>query len=521
MNPRSKAIAAVHNASQLAQVQAVPHDHAPMRLPTLPNIERTSVLQFTENLTMTVPSGQTRCVMLLRTPDTGVWVQEGQLASQQSSRFWTASFVALPLPHEAGESIGTLPFFNAERSYTFNVVNNDSSEVSPAAWLRNYPLGCDRQNSIWFYHPGNGNTFGVRADLTESLSTGAWKFVFDYTPDFSTSNTFNRSFGATANGNRIYGGSKSEGGWYRLSSITCTTTASSFCEISALSFGVCTGGNLDAPSPLGTTAPIWVPGDRQITASIAPYVFSRTRATAKAALFQNATAALYKDGTVQAFHLPVEDAGLFNSTFNDDFPAKQATLSPINRYYGLMEKGFYGFTRPDGSSQAFRDWTVSFQFAGGTDMEQYVFQLDAFDYVDVVRFTDLADPAAGPGGGGTTIGVTVDTHVEFRNTTSLWPTAVAHTPVEQWHAAQVTLADIPNFYENPVHLATIARLAYQAARWAAPIVAPYAKQALRTLVVKGANKALAVLPRQQLDPRPPPQSKPKPKAKNRPARKKK
>lgn len=472
---------ATASASRLAQVQAVPHDFPPHRLPTYPAIERTSTLKFTYNATTVVPATSSRYAMLIRAPVSQLWLSSVARAAPKGAQYYNNSGLNIALPSNTGESVDLSSIFKGDTSYSLNTVDT--------AIMANYPYAVDRNNDVWFYAPANGTQFGMRLVMSPGVTTGNWGFVFDYSPDLTLQSTTTVIIGSGATGNNIQGFSSTAAGWLRLRSISCGASAGANSTITQVWVGISTEGTF-APANGANLTPFWEPAAVPSELNRAPMVYSNTRATAVAALFQNVTAVLNKEGTVTAGRFPVPETGAFSGAFlATGFDSQQATLAAEERYFGMLEKGFYMFARPDELSSDFFDWTDT------ATTSKAVVRMDAAAYYYIVKFTDLA----GTTGNESNLAITMDTHVEFRNTTALWPTEVSRTPLEEWHRAQVALAAIPCFYENFIHISEIAALARAAAQWATPIVMPYAKTAGKKLIAAAANAAYKKLnaPKQQ------------------------
>jgi hypothetical protein len=205
--------------------------------------------------------------------------------------------------------------------------------------------------------------------------------------------------------------------------------------------------------------PAFVPPELQN--STLPYTNSRQ--TASSALFTNVSTVMSKEGTVQCARVPTRSLDPFV-----DFSTMSAftAIHPKEKYFGPMEMGLYAFTLPDKASEEFVD-SYDDNYLGGTTA---CVDLANLDYASLILFTDI-------GGDSTTLAVTLDYHLEFRTSSMLFPVGFSTLRLEDYHVSQMALARMGTFFENPVHLSSIASMVMGAVRSLAPIVAPYALQA--------------------------------------------
>jgi hypothetical protein len=194
--------------------------------------------------------------------------------------------------------------------------------------------------------------------------------------------------------------------------------------------------------------------------------YSATRATASSVLLSNVSQVMSKEGTVSAARMPTSVPYAFNPTLWAGF----SKVHPKDRYFGALENGLYCYTLPDTHSEEFLDSVGS----SPTYADPIgIVDLRSFGYVYAIICSDLDDTA------GTSLAVTLNRHLEFRTSSRLFPTNFAKYTLEQYHTAQMALAQLGCFTENPVHVAAIARMVAQAARVAWPYVRPYAISAAR------------------------------------------
>jgi hypothetical protein len=378
------------------------------------------------------------------------------------------------VPNNKGESLSLIPMFQLESA----TATSWNLTVNGTDFLPNYPLAVDSTNGVWFYYPSGGSAFLVELDTTINLSGGPLTWTFETCQNFSSSNikTFTVQGGTTGD---IMGAAVTAAvlpdvhGFIRPVLITCTGDIVGDGLIEAIRIGVATNGTLTVPQSAATgtaytpTAFFAPPPDTEsIKTAVAPY--SDSRVAAVSVLFMNETREFGKEGHVNGLRVNLRTASsIFSPTMYTTYDTLYANTAEKDKYGGKLQEGLYMFCRPDEASLQFRDWTSY----GASATAGSVIRLDAFDFVDIIRFTDRNSAED------TNLTAVTTYHLEWLNTTPLWPSGVQRMPYESWRQAIATLSEINHYTENPIHLRDIMRRVGQALRWAAPIVAPYAKQA--------------------------------------------
>lgn len=487
--------------SDLAKTVVDPHDHKPVRLPTFPNIERTSILPFVSTTQSVVSASGTSLAMLCRSPVAPLWFTQTNTHAGSSDFAFTMGSSTFRIPLMAGEQFDLR-----------NVMIGKPNTGITGTWPWWYGLAVDRNNEYWFWAPAGMTVYTVLY-LSAGVGSGAWTLEYEYTQGFQTSDT--SRVGVTvaySGGSLVSSGITSTGFFFRPLLLVCNTTSTDVVSVtnitvksstnSASAFLPGTPVAITALAPLLRTAPEF---------SLAPKIYSSCRLNACSALFQNTTAVLSKEGSVEAVIVSSSavDPPVLSATF--DYTSMASDIAASCRYTGLLEKGFYTFSLPDVKASTFRDCGQLGADGGITQL----LNLDSFDYLNIMRFTDYSSPA-------TNLLVTVDVHHEFRNTSMLWPVGFSTIPLEEWHKAQIVVQGMLPFFENPTHLMAIANLARAAAIRLYPIVRPVATAALaaaRDKVLSMAAGALRTRMGQTQVPLRPSASKgkpkPKPKARSR------
>lgn len=446
------------DAARIAQTIVDPHDHKPLRMPTFPNVERTSILPFMATTNVVVPQSNSQIGFVCRSPVAPVWIASNFTGTYlQFSYALGASSVAVPTA--VGESLDLSSMMTGQM------------DVMSVGWAGYYGVGIDEFGNTWYYAHNGGIPYVVLT-TTAVISSGTWTLDFEYCTAASTSAALRSAVTGAFSSSYIEFPLNKSGAWWRPLGVSCkngvTPTA---LNITSVVCGQRGGGTYVAPTPTSFVGmqPLFITPPEFVNA---PIIYSGCRVTATSVLFQNTTAVLNKEGTVECFlgtnsatnPMPVFDPSAMAAAFTN----YQSDVAPSVRYLGLLEKGMYTFTIPDGLSTTFRDCAIK---TTGAYSCVPVFHLDSFDYINMFRFTDYSL-------GDTVLSVSLDSHHEWRNTNMLWPVGYSVVPLEEFHRSQIVLASLPPFYENFTHLTAIASLARAAAMRLAPIVLPIARVAL-------------------------------------------
>lgn len=466
--PYTKVNQAMAGHSAIAQTIAVPHEHKPQRLPTFPNLERTAAIATIATGTSGVTGGTVREFALMRSPTYPLWTL--------SAASTGAASVYYKRDGQFGKltSVGDTVVFANDCYSGFGYAGADTTWTS--SYSQKYPQ-CVLSDGRVFLKTATAGFTAVM--FTCSNFVGAIDIDVESWDGSETTN-YNTLSSVTVAGSPAIISLSLFGPWFRIVSMTLHgLTSGSPSDLTDLRVGISSGGTLTVP--LGTGVQFFGPvfSTPEYTTASVPYASSR--ANAAAVLFSNVTAVLDKDGTVTAARVPrvachpwegtAAALGTYDSTIN--------AVYPKDRYFGPLEKGLYTYTLSDAAVEAFHDYTNDIVGAPPR------FYGDSYDYVTLIQFRDL-------GGNGSTMAITLDTHLEFRSSSMLFPVGFSNTQLEVYHSAQMALAQLGVFFENPTHLSTIIGLVRSAVMRLAPIVAPYAKQAVRA----GAEKLLDMAAKQ-------------------------
>lgn len=483
--PYSKVRNAIAGLDRLAQTIAVPHDHAPIRLPTFPNLERTGVLQFMQTDTISTSGGTEGAVVLVRSPTYPLWAK--QLPS--ATTFMSYAVATLYNTIEVGL---------AAQAYPLPPLRYGAPSGSVQAWLDKWVFGIDSADRALVYIPPYA-TACVSLTVSGIVATNVELDCLFYASNQISADIV-EPVGVTlvASNGKDFASANISGGFLVPLTVRYTAAPTVAGTIAALLVGYASGGTFGAPSgSIGqpTMLPLFKPAE--FTNSIVPY--RSTRCIAASVLLSNATRTLEKEGTVLAARLSSRHYGFVEATGN-----RTAVYSahPKERYYGLLEKGIYAFTLPDAESEKFGDHVI---VNNDGNLFQPAIRIDSLGYFSSILIQDLDGSAS------TTLAVTLDYHIEFRTSSMLFPLGFASTSLESYHGAQMALAQLGTFFENPLHLGAIAALVKAAVSKALPVVAPYAIGAAKSLGTLALDAAIKKFkPQTQATlvvPRPPPRPK--------------
>lgn len=468
-----KVNSAVSAYSTLVQTIAVPHERKPMRVPTFPNVERTSILSFTTTTTTSVPAWPGKpqvSAIVARDPAVPLWLRRfGTPLGGYHAVGWTCD-AALPNSRSTVALVDPMLKRPAEylvalggRACNFNGYGRSAVDGSSWAYLPAGMIGiCILQ------------TTGDASAFTGSM-------VFQYTTSFDLDNIASVTVATTAGVNFVQAQLSVSGVFWRPVLLSSTAGAVAAQAISKIRCYTLTAGTLAVPLPCPNA--FLDAAEQPPEATVAPAVYNACRLNAVGVLFSNSTAVLSKEGTAEGVLLT--NAGSDPNNYLGDvyFSDLSLNVTAKNRYFGLLEKGLYTYALPDNRSAAFTQAAVTVADPAGTVIP--VFTLGGLDYVNLICFTDYGAPD-------TTLAITIDRHIEFRNSTMLWPIGFSMVPLEDWHRSQIALQELGVFFENWIHLATIANLARAAAMRVAPYLIKYGRPVATAALSAAKDKVMSM-----------------------------
>ncbi len=475
----------------LARQIALPHEYEPERLPSFPALERTAKLGFNQPVSVSVPASTTTKFSLFR---------------QAAYPFWGT---------QATTSTETyLVTYDFAQGYGVTTANFETNfPVTQVSYVTNKNVGA---SATQLGMAGvAGNAVFPHPILAIDVNTGPLPWV--YTPNTSDTRVvvaFNSAPNAIVNFNLTYEiwdspgelhiatGTASTSGtnlgtelsislaadaWIRPKAVTVQSNSLTDAAIVLRAFVIVSNGSLSY-TPTSTTA-----GSYAVTSAtktlftplVSPSEFTNsqlpwysTRTTAAAVLATNVTSVLNKAGTVLAGRVSpqvISPWAVTNSYVN--------TLHPAEKAYLPMETGLYTYCPPSTDLVNFWDYTLPTN--SGTVTATPIFRLDNDSLVNHFFLTS--------GSNASTLAFNVDWHIEFRTSSALFDVGMSTVTLETLHQAQIALASVGFFFENPEH-SKILESILGAIRSYAPSLASAINPVLGEMAHKGVDFILSKLP---------------------------
>ncbi len=456
--------------TDLAKTVALPGDHHPLRLPTYPNLERTAVVHFSRNTTITSSSTNIAAVTLLRNPVFPVW------AAFNPSSAAASAYVSLTPP-------GTIEFSAAPNNQTVEfsgwTVGAPTGAGASSEYVKRFVVACDAAQRMGFWYPG-GNAATLSVNVSATTGVAGEVDLAIYSAEWNLNSTATSSWEPYTKTMTLTAGiatSITEGSGFVVPLRFRIASSSAAGSIDLINFGYfSSGGSLGAPTGTMSTGyyPLFDP--TEFTNSAVPYVASRV--TASSLLCSNVTSVLNKEGTILGARLSTR----IGSPYSRD-PTTVSSVNPNERYFGPLETGAYAFTLSDAESEVFQDCVYN----AGTSISPVwkpLFRFQEIGYYTQLFFNDLDSAAA------TTMAVSLHQHLEFRTASSLFPLDYSPYPLEEYHRAQLVLARLGTISENPIHIAAIASAVAKAASQLLPYAMPVLNDVAARYLVPGANRLL-------------------------------
>lgn len=449
----------------LAKSIALPGEHAPVRFPSFPALERTAVMGFSTPVTGSVSTTVTKA-LVMRQATYPMWFDQ---TFSGSWTYWiTTKTEALQanVANLIDLTLKVVPqvIYAGQGATTPTDFTQVAVPVDTATLLANGPfLGVDHETGPqpWVYVPA-GCTFSVCVSHNDAGIATPIKVAFTYDawqePGAYSSFPWQLAqIDASKSGGFAAITASSTGQWYRVSSITVnsSTTFPNLLNFSVHCFvsnyvptyvpSATTAGTLVYNAPVATTnmlLPIASPPE--FANSSLPY--ESTRTTAVGALFTNVTKALNKEGTVMWGRLAPQTinvwrAGLTNVT----------GLHPSEKAYLPLETGAYTYVPPSTDMAVFWDYTIPIGvYPSPTGTRFPIIRLDNTSLVNAGFFSDPD--------GGTNLAITADWHFEFRTTSALFSIGLSGTTLESFHQAQLSLVEAGFFFANETHKSILSKI---------------------------------------------------------------
>jgi hypothetical protein len=467
--------AAMKGVMALARTIAVPREFPALRVPSYPELKRTAVLPFTRtgNVSLTT---QSTAVAVMRNPVYPAWMESVPTISTATS-YWLQ-----------GDSPGAggAPAYAMVLTPEYWTAQGGIGAVNDRVW----PVGRDSTGRVWAYVPYSANNAlsGYQPTVSISFAAAVSGAVLNMQLEHMTSvgKVTQVEYSTTA-----YSGSLQEvplastlgttslngPSWFRVAEITYTNYSGSL-DINTVKMGIATG----APSSSSLSAPATLSGTGMADVSMWPlaqppefYVsnepYFKVRGTAVGLLLSNVTSVLNQEGSIRAVRIPTEDFDWSRQPYNSD---RFKSANPVEVFAGKLAKGCYSYTLSDSQSEDFRNVVSDIAFSSvysNNAKRVPAFLVDSFSYVNVIQLQDTNTTTI------TNLQYVLDNHIEFVTSSALFNLDHSRITLEDYHRAQMVLAEKGVFFENPVHLAAIASMIAGAVRAMYPVIKPLLYQA--------------------------------------------
>jgi hypothetical protein len=422
---------------QVCKSICLPADQGPVRLPTYPAVERTSVLALNATTTINVPAAGRRGI-LFRHSTMPLWLESDIGVKYAWSAVWS-----LAGGNHGDFDVGLAPYLVTAGN--FGPVDGCSISGSadfpgpcPMGELDSLPaIYVAKRCQVEFLIRGSavgGNTARLTLRITNygggiqqvtvnaTSSAYGWYAIYTVNETCFIAPTRLDCFGSAATPISVFAVSHNG-----AIGVTGTPGLTGSVNVLLTDFNPLADATVMLPT---LTAPAQ-------DISIVP--FSNTRTTACAALFTNVTKALNKEGTIMA--------GRFNPQVQNVFdvgPIEYSNLTPMEKYFYGLEGGFYTYTPLSTNVEEFSNDIH-------TKLPVFIALTPSFPILhlgrnSMVNCFQFSDPD-----GGTALAVNLDWHVEFRNSSVLWPVGISAMSLEQAHQAQLVLLETGCFFDNINH----------------------------------------------------------------------
>lgn len=484
----------------LARQIALPHEHAPLRFPSFPALERTAVMGFNAPAQVNLPANTPVKFLVTRQAAYPVWADQTIDACGMRVAWQTTSTL------QNGGNDTTMFYETAAlNGVNVTVQSQSSNRVGTSADcfggypLESPPLGVDARtggSTPYAYVPAGWSAMVVVSGVNLPFATGPCSAVVNFDMWMAPGETSTQLVtlgGHVASQYSMSGtltATPTGGRWLRPSSVVVTTSGSAFdwpdsVVVSLLTSSVpmnFTNGNTTwgAVTKSGSASPsvglLPLVSPVEFFNSTLPWLATRT--TAASLLLTNVSQVLTKAGTVLAGRVSpnVISPWVVSSAYvNNLHPAEKAFLP--------LETGFYTYCPPSTDMAEFWDYaSVSNSGFSGTTSPGNVHPLYRLDNDAMVNVAFLTAGATAE-----QVAANVDWHIEFRTSSALFQVGLCSMTLETLHSAQIVLAMGGFFFENNWHKRILDKIIS-----GAKAIAPYAYTALSAVnpaaakVVRGA-----------------------------------
>ncbi len=475
----------------LARQIALPHEHEPERLPSFPALERTAKLGFNQPVSVTVPASTTTKFSLFRQAAYPFW---GTQSSASTETYFATYDFAQGYGVTAANFEENFPVTQVSFVTTKSVTaSNTQLGVTGASGNTVFPypiLAMDAATGTvpWIYTPKNSDTRVVVAFNASPNNSVNFNFTYEIWDSPGEAHTASvTALTAGTNLGAEMSISINADGWIRPMAITVQAASLTAGAVVLRAFVIVSSGSLSYTASTTTVGSYTVTSATKtlFTPLVTPSEFTNsqlpwysTRTTAVAVLATNVTSVLNKAGTVLA--------GRVSPQVNSPWAVTSSyvnTLHPAEKAYLPMETGLYTYCPPSTDLANFWDYTLPTD--SGNLTATPVFRLDNDSLVNHFFLTS--------GSNASTLAFNVDWHIEFRTSSALFDVGMSTVTLETLHQAQIALASVGFFFENPEH-SKILESILNAIRTYAPAIAAVVNPVLGEVAHRGVDLILSKLP---------------------------
>lgn len=471
----------------LAKQMALPHEFGPERFPSFPALERTALMAFNYPTTAALAANTPVKFMCSRQATYPVWGES------------TVNGIATLATYKAEISAATAAtsvIFDSLMLSDWAVSNRIASGTAIGVAGANPPLvpyqlfGVDNScgNSPFVYVPNNytmSHVIAALAPVTNAATTVVtyeiWSSPGEVYRAAGTGSISAGNTGGLGNGPAAVVGPC----WVRPVSFALNfAVATSIVQQFTVSFVVSTAGVTYATSavtmgqitPVGGGVTGFGPICWPVEFANSTLPWYSTRTTAAAFLGTNVSQILNKGGTVLAGRVApqVFNPWLVTSSYIN-------ALHPAEKAFLPLETGVYTYAPPSTDLADFWDYTLN--TSGGAPAAP-VYRLDNTSLVNIMFLTATAVTEQ--------LAINVDWHIEFRTSSALFPIGLSAVTLETLHQAQIALASVGFFFENPEHKQILSRVIAAAKKYGPSvlsIVSPMAGRFVKDYIMPRQNKS--------------------------------
>ncbi len=428
-----------------------PELHDPIRLPSYPVIERTSVLGFNVPASVELPGEETR-MLITRQPVFPVW------ADQQATGFVNgATWRSTTLPASGGAPAVVNVDFVRNFDATFTGTRMPGIPAAPSIgvaggatgvlpYSSNAPLVGVTADRNYIYVPANylvavvaGNYTGTSAAATTASIT-----LLERVTDEDARSSVALTVSASKTAGEVSLPASSVDRWFSVVDMTLQAAASLtinesyFVTIMAVGgtytyASSSTGGDhgtvtVTAANVIGML-PLAMAPDFGVTS--VPWRACRT--TAMGVALTNISPVLVKSGSILAGR--VDPLRLWPWSLAK---GNVANLHKADKCLSSLQNGFYTYVPPSTDVAGFEDYT---EINDRQTSIMPVFRLDNYSMCHILFLSNLSSDSQ-------SLTASVSWHLEFRNTSTLFPINIARTTIEVMHQAQLKMMTMGFFHPN-------------------------------------------------------------------------